>query len=253
MRKAYGIGIGLFLCAAILTIHGIGVKSAEAGSPNYPGVSTGNYSLDLACTTGQCTSGAVTSSVTTANTAGWNLGYDYECGSPTLGIDGGDDCYHVSGTHTNEFTGPGFNVDGSGNVTAVSVSFDGGSVGNLTVTGSETVARNFAVDGGGTFNNGLTVTAGGEVVTAGGLTVTAGGLTITAGGLTVTAGAISGNSVTRGTCTLGTSCASITVTASSVCTCSDTTSAAACKVALSGTTLTLTGTSTDVLNWQCQI
>jgi len=62
--------------------------------------------------------------------------------------------------------------------------------------------------------------------------------------------------VARGSCVLGTSCASIAVKYSTNCVCADATSAAACKSAMtnggaSNATVTFTGTGTDTLHYIC--
>jgi len=55
-----------------------------------------------------------------------------------------------------------------------------------------------------------------------------------------------------GSCVLGTSCASIAIAAGAKCTCSDNTSAAACKADHSvGSAVTFTGTGTDTLSYVC--
>lgn len=54
-----------------------------------------------------------------------------------------------------------------------------------------------------------------------------------------------------GACTLGTSCAAISLPISMVCTCADTTAANACKASAPGTSVTFTGTGTDALNYTC--
>lgn len=56
--------------------------------------------------------------------------------------------------------------------------------------------------------------------------------------------------MTGGQCALGTSCAGIAVGASR-CVCSDQTAIAACKALVTGTSLTITGTGADVINYFC--
>lgn len=65
-------------------------------------------------------------------------------------------------------------------------------------------------------------------------------------------GSIKVNSaLNKGTCVLGTSCASITVASGAICTATDTTGIFATKAVVSGTTLTITGNGTDTIAYIC--
>ncbi len=65
-------------------------------------------------------------------------------------------------------------------------------------------------------------------------------------------GSIKVNStLNKGTCVLGTSCASITVATGAICTATDTTGIFATRAVVSGTTLTITGNGTDTIAYIC--
>ncbi|MFA5932336.1 MAG: hypothetical protein WC793_03095 [Candidatus Paceibacterota bacterium] len=60
-----------------------------------------------------------------------------------------------------------------------------------------------------------------------------------------------GSALNKGTCVLGTSCASITVATGAICTATDTTGIFATRAVVSGTTLTITGNATDTIAYTC--
>lgn len=61
----------------------------------------------------------------------------------------------------------------------------------------------------------------------------------------------SGSTRSKGTVTLSGGAATVTVSSGAICTCSDTTSAAAVRCSVSSTTLSVAGTGTDVISYLC--